>query len=308
MSFTKVHQSILQSSLWCEDSDTKVVWITLLALADRHGEVMASVPGLARTAGVTLEKCQAAIAKFTQPDPHSRTPDLEGRRLEPIPGGWALVNHAKYRHEASKEDSKEKAAQRQKRHRETKQALRVTPSNGQSVTVTPSNAPVTQSRDIAETEAEADAEADSKKDKGKEVEASLPFSLSPKPSKKPAGEHRQMIDAWRQAYEEAHGTKFVVTPRDAKAAKDLLASGVKPDDVASLAKAAWANKGKDSWNCQNRTATLYDFADAFMKIKQEVSKAGGTSSAPIGGEFCEGWWNKDPKHMTSKEISAYVDR
>lgn len=31
-------------------------------------------------------------------------------------------------------------------------------------------------------------------------------------------------------------------------------------------------------------------------------------SAIIGGEFCEGWWNKDPKHMTSKEICAYVDR
>jgi len=32
------------------------------------------------------------------------------------------------------------------------------------------------------------------------------------------------------------------------------------------------------------------------------------SAAPIGGEFCEGWWNKDPKQMTSKEICAYVDR
>jgi uncharacterized protein YdaU (DUF1376 family) len=101
-----------------------------------------------------------------------------------------------------------------------------------------------------------------------------PLIDSPKPAKKPAGEHRQMIDAWRQAYEEAHGTKFFVTNRDGKAAKDLLASGVKPDEVASLAKAAWANKGKDSWNCQNRTATLYDFADAFMKIKQELGKLG----------------------------------
>jgi len=136
----------------------------------------------------------------------------------------------------------------------------------------------------------------------------LPPACQPPAAKKPAGEHRQMIDAWCQAYEEAHGSKFIVTNRDGKAAKDLLASGVKPDEVASLATAAWANKGKDSWNCQNRTATLYDFADAFMKIRQEVSKAGGSSSAPVGGEFCENWWNKDPKHMTAKEISAYVDR
>lgn len=148
MAFTKVHQSILQSSLWCEDSDTKVVWITLLALADKHGEVAGSIPGLARTAGVPLDRCQAAIAKFLSPDPFSRTPDNEGRRLEAIDGGWALVNYAKYRHEASKEDAKERNAKRQQRHRD-KALLGVT-RNGSSRSVT-------QNRDIAEAEAEAEA-------------------------------------------------------------------------------------------------------------------------------------------------------
>ncbi len=147
MAFTKVHQSILQSSLWCEDSDTKVVWITLLALADKHGEVAGSIPGLARTAGVPLERCQAAIAKFLSPDPFSRTPDNEGRRLEAIDGGWALVNYAKYRHEASKEDAKERNAKRQQRHRD--KALL-------GVTRNASSRSVTQNRDIAEAEAEAD--------------------------------------------------------------------------------------------------------------------------------------------------------
>ena len=52
MSFTKVHQSILQSSLWCEDSDTKVVWITMLALADK-------LRGVLREYGLAVGKAAA---------------------------------------------------------------------------------------------------------------------------------------------------------------------------------------------------------------------------------------------------------
>jgi len=110
---------------------------------------------------------------------------------------------------------------------------------------------------------------------GKEVEAALPFSDSTEGNaKKPSGQHRQMLDAWGEAYELTHGSKYVFSGRDAKAAKTLLGNGVTPDELASLAKAAWANKGKDSWSCQNRTAALYDFADAFNKIQKELGKLG----------------------------------
>lgn len=95
--YTKLHSAIVHSTVWREPHTTRIVWITLLALADAHGYVGASLPGLADAARVTLAECEAAIASFLGPDPYSRTPAHEGRRLEVVEGGWRLLNHALYR-------------------------------------------------------------------------------------------------------------------------------------------------------------------------------------------------------------------
>lgn len=115
--YTKLFQSILASSIWSEDDQTRIVWITMLAMADKHGEVHASVPGLARMAGVPIAATETAIQRFLSPDPYSRTPDNEGRRLLPMVGGWRIANHAKYRLMASREDEKAKTAARVAAHR-----------------------------------------------------------------------------------------------------------------------------------------------------------------------------------------------
>ena len=69
----------------------------MLAMADRKGRVWASVPGLANRARVSLEDTETALGTLLAPDRYSRTPDFDGRRIEPIDGGWKLLNHAKYR-------------------------------------------------------------------------------------------------------------------------------------------------------------------------------------------------------------------
>ena len=147
--YTKLFNSIVTSTIWTEDDKTRIVWITMLAMADQHGEVHASIPGLARVAGVSLPDCEMALGKLLSPDEYSRTPDNEGRRIAPIPGGWELLNHAKYRIMASKEDSKNATAERVRRHR------------ARNAPVTPCNAAVTVKADIAEAEAEAYSEAES---------------------------------------------------------------------------------------------------------------------------------------------------
>ncbi len=119
-SYTKLFNSIVTSTIWSEDDRTRIVWITMLAIADKNGEVQASVPGLARVAGVPAEACRKAIEKFLSPDPDSRTLDEEGRRIEVIDGGWSLLNHAKYRRMASIDEQKEKTAERQRRFRDRK--------------------------------------------------------------------------------------------------------------------------------------------------------------------------------------------
>jgi len=79
----------------------------MLAMTDECGVVGASIPGLAARAGVSVESCNAAIAKFLAPDPYSRTKAFEGRRIEEIDGGWRLLNHAKYRDIMSTEERRE---------------------------------------------------------------------------------------------------------------------------------------------------------------------------------------------------------
>lgn len=120
MAYTKLFSSIITSSIWSEDDRTRIVWITMLAMADRNGEVQGSIPGLARVAGVPVDACRKAIDTFLAPDPDSRTKDDEGRRIEAIEGGWLLLNHAKYRDMATDEDRKRKDAIRQQRAREKK--------------------------------------------------------------------------------------------------------------------------------------------------------------------------------------------
>lgn len=98
VSFTKLFSSITESTVWGESHATRIVWITMLSMADRKGRVQASIPGLANRARVTLEEAEHALERFMAPDKYSRTPDNEGRRIEPMDGGWRLLNYEKYRH------------------------------------------------------------------------------------------------------------------------------------------------------------------------------------------------------------------
>lgn len=148
MSYTKLFSHIVTSSIWSEDDQTRILWITMLALSDKHGEVMASVPGLAKVAGLSIEATQKGLVKFLSPDPYSRTPDEEGRRIEEIDGGWLVLNYAKHRRMASVEDEKAKNAARQKRHREKKKSNAKVTDSSQG-----SNGSVTVQTDNAEAEA-----------------------------------------------------------------------------------------------------------------------------------------------------------
>lgn len=107
MTFTKLFSSITASTIWAEPDHTRLVWITMLAMADKHGRVWASIPGLANMARVTLERCEDALNALKSPDKYSRTRDFDGRRIEDIDGGWRLLNHAKYRAIRDEESIKE---------------------------------------------------------------------------------------------------------------------------------------------------------------------------------------------------------
>ena len=86
MAYTKLFSSIVTSTIWREPSATRIVWVTLLALADKNGEVQGSIPGLAHLSGVSVDECEKAIEKLMSPDTYSLTQVADGRRLEKIDG------------------------------------------------------------------------------------------------------------------------------------------------------------------------------------------------------------------------------
>lgn len=105
--YAKMAVDIIYSSMWEEDGETCKLWVTILALKDRNGNVTKNKVGIARIAKVTLEKCEAAFLKFESPDPHSSSQEHEGRRLLKLPeGGWFVVNHDKYHEYGWSEEKK----------------------------------------------------------------------------------------------------------------------------------------------------------------------------------------------------------
>lgn len=107
--FTKLDSGITESTIWQAPDTTRIVWITMMAMADQHGYVGASLPGLASRARVSMQACAEAVKAFLAPDEYSRTADFEGRRIAEADGGWILLNHAKYRAKISAEDKRERS-------------------------------------------------------------------------------------------------------------------------------------------------------------------------------------------------------
>lgn len=96
--FALLWGSILRSSLWIQESkETKILWVTLLALRDAEGVIRSSVIGLADAAKLSVDECKDSLSVLLAPDPNDSSGVAEGRRLRVVEGGWEIVNHEKYR-------------------------------------------------------------------------------------------------------------------------------------------------------------------------------------------------------------------
>jgi hypothetical protein len=126
--YTKLFVKILDSSIWLETSDTRVVWLTLLAAMDEDGYCQfASAGNLAQRAIVSRESAEKAIAILEAPDCNSSDPDNNGKRIERVPGGWMVLNAKKYSEIAKRDQMRESTRIRVARHRERN--ADVTPCN-----------------------------------------------------------------------------------------------------------------------------------------------------------------------------------
>ena len=118
--YTKLFHSINTSTIWRAPHPTRILWITMLTLTSKSGTVEGSVPGLADIARITLDECVSALAELSAPDEWSRTTAHEGRRIEAIPGGWAILNFEDYRNRTGVEDVREYNRIKQSEYRKRK--------------------------------------------------------------------------------------------------------------------------------------------------------------------------------------------
>lgn len=116
-SYTKLFRGLTTSTIVSEPLATRWLWIVLLALADKNGDVWGSIPGLARLANITMAECETALDTLQAPDPYSRTKDNDGRRIVAIDGGWHIVTHAKYDAMRSAEERREYKREWDRQHR-----------------------------------------------------------------------------------------------------------------------------------------------------------------------------------------------
>lgn len=153
--FVKLFQQILDSSI-ADNRRLRHFFIDLLLCADQDGNVMMTEGAIARRIGSDVDEVAWGLAELVKPDPGSKTPDHDGRRIEPIEGhgfGWRIINYLPYRQLKDANQQREAVRLRVQRHRAAKKTPATTPPPGgnalQSVTVTPGNP-------ISEAEAEAD--------------------------------------------------------------------------------------------------------------------------------------------------------
>lgn len=78
--FTAVFSSIFTGTLHGKWPDLGL-WIALLAMSDRHGLIDVTPGYISTMTGLPIDDVTACIGRFIAPDPHSRTPDQDGRRL-----------------------------------------------------------------------------------------------------------------------------------------------------------------------------------------------------------------------------------
>jgi len=113
--FVKVFSSITDSSIWMKGHEVIRVWLYFLAKCDSDGVLEGSIPGVAHSCLLDRAQMEAVLAILMAPDPDSRTPDHEGRRVEAVPGGWRVLNYHLYRDRGQGKEGSRAPYMRQRR-------------------------------------------------------------------------------------------------------------------------------------------------------------------------------------------------
>jgi len=97
--YVKVFRTIFDGSLYGKFEPT-VVFLAMLVLAERNGNVDMTAEAIAARVGYPLAIVKRGLEELEKPDPASRSPEEEGRRIirldEHRAWGWKITNYEKY--------------------------------------------------------------------------------------------------------------------------------------------------------------------------------------------------------------------
>lgn len=106
--FAKLDSGIVDSTLWMQPDDVLRVWVAMMAKANASGYVRASVPSMAHLCRMPIQRLEEILDVLLSPDPYSRTPTDEGRRIRVVDGGWQLINYLSYRNARDSDATRER--------------------------------------------------------------------------------------------------------------------------------------------------------------------------------------------------------
>jgi len=236
----KLQRRLFDSSIWEEALEVRIVWITLVGLAQLpenrkhgHGAVVITRGNLARKAFVTAEQLEHALARLTAPDPTSRTRSDDGRRVKVLENGYEIVNFALHHDVANYERMQEQRVAAGKARAE--KAIRSSSAVGRGGRgrFTSGN-PAGGGLKPAGEPADAGCEPAS-------LSPSSSASLSKTPSKKKSttskvhqGVAEQVIELFNAAFHK----KLKPTPGNVAVISDALAEGYEAGEIAAAVVAA----------------------------------------------------------------------
>lgn len=153
-----------------------VTFQQLIILADKEGVVDMTIEAIARRTTVPLNIISQGIEALEKPDPQSRTPDEEGKRIvrlsEVRPWGWRITNYGHYRAIRTADDRREYHRQYAQKRR-FNEKVNTTQQKSTKSTRVNSTQPIVE----ANTEAKVKVETEAKKSS---AVLGKPKRLSPK--------------------------------------------------------------------------------------------------------------------------------
>lgn len=270
--YGKIFASIFDGSLhgyW----EAIVTLEQLIVLCDADGVIEMTPKALAARTSIPLEILERGLAHLLEPDPHSRTPGEEGRRIVLVdpsrPWGWRLVNHDRYRKLRDMEEVRAQTRERVRRHREGRSdppSLLDLAGNVESREETPCNAGNARKR---YTDADTDTEARKDSSAGRPKGPPRGFHVLGKGDESPSGPGAACGRLWL-----AGGASYAVLEDSFLERSAVLYPAVDPRAEA-LAMEGWLQA-----NPRRRPTErgILQFVNSWLKRAQDDQRKNGTST------------------------------